>query len=70
MGRKMTSMRGQLGTRSSALSPTSSKLTTQYLVLDHMNNHYKKIVSAKSAIDNKPPKSLKTSQKVRDKKQA
>jgi len=30
-----------------ALAPTSSKITTQYLVLDHMNNHYRKIVGAK-----------------------
>ncbi|KAJ8308372.1 hypothetical protein KUTeg_013246 [Tegillarca granosa] len=43
----MNNMKGQLGTRSSALAPTSSKLTTQYLVLDHMNNHYRKIVGAK-----------------------
>ncbi|CAG2193445.1 SPATA7 [Mytilus edulis] len=62
----MQTMKGQLGLRSSALAPTSSKITTQYLVLDHMNNHYKKVVGAKSAIDNKPPKALKTSQKIRD----
>lgn len=30
-----------------ALAPTSAKLTTQYLVLDHMNNHYRKINKAK-----------------------
>ena len=30
-----------------ALSPTASKLTTQYLVLDHMNNHYSKITKAR-----------------------
>ncbi|XP_076096575.1 spermatogenesis-associated protein 7-like isoform X4 [Mytilus galloprovincialis] len=62
----MQTMKGQLGLRSSALAPTSSKITTQYLVLDHMNNHYRKVVGAKSAIDNKPPKALKTSQKIRD----
>ncbi|XP_060063044.1 spermatogenesis-associated protein 7-like [Ylistrum balloti] len=64
----MSSMKGQLGLRSSALAPTSAKLTTQYLVLDHMNNHYSKIVNAKSAIDNRPPKVLSTSQKARDRK--
>ena len=64
----MQNMKGQLGLRSSALAPTSSKITTQYLVLDHMNNHYRKIVGAKSAIDNKPPKTLKSSQKLRDRK--
>ena len=30
-----------------ALAPTSAKLTTQYLVLDHMTNHYSKITKAK-----------------------
>lgn len=64
----MQTMKGQLGLRSSALAPTSSKITTQYLVLDHMNNHYRKIVGAKSAIDNKPPKTINSSQKVRDRK--
>ncbi|OWF46449.1 uncharacterized protein LOC110455722 isoform X2 [Mizuhopecten yessoensis] len=64
----MTAMKGQLGLRSSALAPTSAKLTTQYLVLDHMNNHYSKIVNARSAIDNRPPKVLATSQKARDRK--
>ncbi|XP_052273057.1 spermatogenesis-associated protein 7 homolog isoform X2 [Dreissena polymorpha] len=63
-----TTMRGQLGVRSGPLAPTSAKLTTQYLVLDHMNNHYTKISRAKPAIDNRPPKSLSTSQKARDRK--
>lgn len=31
----------------SALAPTSSKLTTQYMVMDHMKNHYSKITNAK-----------------------
>lgn len=31
----------------SALAPTSAKLTTQYLVLDHMTNHYSKITKAR-----------------------
>lgn len=30
-----------------ALAPTSSKLTTQYMVMDHMKNHYSKITNAK-----------------------
>ncbi|XP_060569121.1 glutamic acid-rich protein-like isoform X2 [Ruditapes philippinarum] len=62
------SLRGQMGLRSGPLAPTSAKLTTQYLVLDHMTNHYSKITKAKSAIDNKPPKSMSTSQKARDRK--
>ncbi|KAK3092522.1 hypothetical protein FSP39_003957 [Pinctada imbricata] len=44
---KMQNMKGQLGLRSGPLAPTSSKLTTQYLVLDHMKNHYSKITKAK-----------------------
>ncbi|PVD25556.1 hypothetical protein C0Q70_13212 [Pomacea canaliculata] len=62
------SLKGQLGTKSSALSPTSSKYTTQLLVLDHMTNHYRKISTAKPAIDNAPPKSMFSSQKMRDRK--
>lgn len=63
-----STLRGQMGLRSGPLAPTSAKLTTQYLVLDHMNNHYSKITKAKSAIDNKPPRSMVTSQKARDRK--
>ncbi|WAR18228.1 SPAT7-like protein, partial [Mya arenaria] len=65
---KSTSVRGQLGVRSGPLAPTAAKLTTQYLVLDHMNNHYSKISKARPAIDNRPPKSMATSQKARDRK--
>ncbi|XP_064600676.1 uncharacterized protein LOC135466856 isoform X2 [Liolophura sinensis] len=66
-GNKMAaSLRGQLGVKSSPLCPTASKLTTQYLVLDHMNNHYKKLSNVKPSIDNTPPKSIAKSQKVRD----
>ncbi|KAL8612840.1 hypothetical protein ACOMHN_038095 [Nucella lapillus] len=60
------SLRGQLGVKSSPLSPTSSKLTTQMLVISHMDNHYRKISKAKSAIDNGTPKSMMSSQKLRD----
>lgn len=67
MANNAKNLRGQLGLRSSALAPTSSKLTTQYMVMDHMKNHYSKITNAKPAIDNKAPKSISTSQKVRDK---
>ncbi|ESO90179.1 hypothetical protein LOTGIDRAFT_233972 [Lottia gigantea] len=62
----VAALKGNLGLRSSPLSPTASKLSTQYLVLDHMSNHYKKISKAKSAIDSKPPKSMVNSQKARD----
>ncbi|XP_067681016.1 spermatogenesis-associated protein 7-like [Haliotis asinina] len=63
------SLRGSLGLKSGPLAPTSAKLTTQYLVLDHMNNHYRKINKAKPAIDNQPPKSIAQSQKVRERKE-
>ncbi|RUS76424.1 hypothetical protein EGW08_015815 [Elysia chlorotica] len=61
-------LKGNLGLKSSPLAPTACKLSTQYLVLDHMTNHYNKIAKAKSAIDSKPPKSLSTSQKLRDRR--
>ncbi|KAL8561118.1 hypothetical protein ACOMHN_033701 [Nucella lapillus] len=63
-----SSLRGQLGVKSSPLAPTSAKLTTQMLVISHMENHYKKINKAKSAIDNRPPKSMVSSQKMRDRR--
>ncbi|XP_041351377.1 uncharacterized protein LOC121370303 isoform X2 [Gigantopelta aegis] len=62
-------LKGSLGLKSSPLAPTSAKLTSQYLVLDHMNNHYNKIAKARPAIDNQPPKSMLCSQKVRERKQ-
>ncbi|CAL1530404.1 unnamed protein product [Lymnaea stagnalis] len=62
------SLKGNLGLKSSPLAPTACKLSTQYLVLDHMTNHYNKIAKAKSAIDSKPPRSLTTSQKMRDRR--
>ncbi|KAH9495520.1 hypothetical protein Btru_013490 [Bulinus truncatus] len=62
------SLRGNLGLKSSPLAPTACKLSTQYLVLDHMTNHYNKIAKARSVIDTKPPKSLSTSQKMRDRR--
>ncbi|KAK0047000.1 spermatogenesis-associated protein 7 isoform X3 [Biomphalaria pfeifferi] len=62
------SLRGNLGLKSSPLAPTACKLSTQYLVLDHMTNHYNKIAKARSVIDTKPPKSLTTSQKMRDRR--
>lgn len=61
-------LKGQLGVKSSPLCPTSSKYTTQLLVLDHMTNHYRKLSKVKSAIDNAAPKSMQTSQKMRDRR--
>ncbi|KAK7104459.1 hypothetical protein V1264_019174 [Littorina saxatilis] len=63
-----TNLRGQLGVKSGPLAPTSAKLTTQMLVVSHMENHYKKISKARPAIDNGPPKSMQSSQKLRDKR--
>ncbi|XP_076463488.1 spermatogenesis-associated protein 7-like [Babylonia areolata] len=62
------SLKGQLGVKSGPLAPTSAKLTTQMLVISHMDNHYKKINKAKPAIDNRPPKSMVSSQKMRDRR--
>uniref|UniRef100_A0A0B7A5H6 Uncharacterized protein n=1 Tax=Arion vulgaris TaxID=1028688 RepID=A0A0B7A5H6_9EUPU len=59
-------LRGNLGLKSSLLAPTSSKLSTQHLVIDHMINHYTKIDQSKPSVDTRAPKSLSTSQKMRD----
>ncbi|XP_064621434.1 spermatogenesis-associated protein 7 homolog isoform X2 [Lineus longissimus] len=59
-------LKGHLGVRSSPLSPTASKLTSQYIVMDHLNAHYRMINNAKPAIDNKAPKAWTSSTKTRD----
>ncbi|CAG5132545.1 unnamed protein product [Candidula unifasciata] len=61
-------LRGNLALKSGALAPTASKLSTQYMVVDHMTHHYTKIDKAGSLVDTQPPQSLLTSQKIRDRK--
>ncbi|XP_013387246.1 uncharacterized protein LOC106156514 [Lingula anatina] len=59
-------MKGNLILKSSPFAPTQNSLNSQYLVLDHMNAHYRKVNTAKSAIDMSVPKAWLVSQKVRD----
>ncbi|XP_077965805.1 spermatogenesis-associated protein 7 homolog isoform X3 [Styela clava] len=65
-GMMMGPMKGHLAPNSSPFKPTINKLSSQYMIQDHMSSHYIKLGTAKSAIDNKPPKSMTTSVKKRD----
>ncbi|XP_070590518.1 spermatogenesis-associated protein 7 homolog isoform X2 [Erythrolamprus reginae] len=63
----MGHFRGHMSIKSSPFSPSSScKLSSQYIVQDHMAVHYRKLLSAKAAVDSSAPKSLNTSIKYRD----
>ncbi|XP_074720722.1 spermatogenesis-associated protein 7 homolog [Strix uralensis] len=63
----MGPFRGHLSLKSSPFSPgTSCKLSNQYIIQDHMAAHYKKLMSAKAAVDSSAPKSLHTSVKYKD----
>ncbi|XP_071595733.1 spermatogenesis-associated protein 7 homolog [Heliangelus exortis] len=63
----MGPFRGHTSLKSSPFSPgPSCKLSDQYLIQDHMAAHYKKLTSAKSAVDSSAPKSLHTSIKYKD----
>ncbi|XP_062253965.1 spermatogenesis-associated protein 7 homolog isoform X1 [Platichthys flesus] len=57
--------RGQ-SVKSSPFCPRSSSKTTQSIVRDHMVSHYKKVYSAKAAVDVSVPKSLTFSVKYND----
>ncbi|XP_052827586.1 spermatogenesis-associated protein 7 homolog isoform X2 [Octopus bimaculoides] len=52
--------------QSSLLSPTSSKLTSQYIVKNNLAHHYRILQNVSSCIDNSTPQSLLKSQKIRD----
>lgn len=58
-------MRGQT-LKSSPFCPRSSSKLTQSIIKDHMVSHYKKIYSAKAAVDASVPKSLIHSVKYND----
>ncbi|KAG5857795.1 hypothetical protein ANANG_G00023170 [Anguilla anguilla] len=59
--------KGHLSFKSSPYCPgSSSKLTSQYIIEDHMVSHYKKVFSAKAAVDSTVPKSLLSSVKYTD----
>ncbi|KAJ7341081.1 hypothetical protein JRQ81_004789 [Phrynocephalus forsythii] len=63
----MGPFRGHMSIKSSLFSPGSScKLSSQYIIQDHMAMHYRKLLSAKAAVDSSAPKSLNTSIKYRD----
>lgn len=59
------SARGQT-LKSSPFCPRSSSKLTQSIIKDHMVSHYKKVYSAKAAIDASVPKSLLRSVKYND----
>ncbi|XP_033967593.1 spermatogenesis-associated protein 7 homolog isoform X2 [Pseudochaenichthys georgianus] len=59
------SVRGRTS-KSSPFCPRSSSMLTQSIVKDHMVSHYKKVYSAKAAIDASVPKSLIHSVKYND----
>ncbi|XP_006798516.1 spermatogenesis-associated protein 7 homolog isoform X3 [Neolamprologus brichardi] len=52
--------------KSSPFCPLSSSKLTQSIIKDHMVSHYKKVYSAKAAIDTSVPKSLLCSVKYND----
>ncbi|XP_068615650.1 spermatogenesis-associated protein 7 homolog [Brachionichthys hirsutus] len=52
----------------SSFSPSSSSKLAQSIIKDHMMSHYKKVYSAKAAIDASTPKSLTHSVKYNDQK--
>ncbi|XP_025065360.1 spermatogenesis-associated protein 7 homolog isoform X1 [Alligator sinensis] len=63
----MGPFRGHMCIKSSPFSPGSScNLSSQYIIQDHMATHYKKLLSAKAAVDSSVPKSLHTSIQYRD----
>ncbi|XP_075720712.1 spermatogenesis-associated protein 7 homolog isoform X2 [Rhinoderma darwinii] len=59
--------KGHMSIKSSPLFPGSScSLSTQFLIQDHMSTHYRKLNSAKAAVDTSAPRSLSSSVKYRD----
>ncbi|CAH1262266.1 SPATA7 [Branchiostoma lanceolatum] len=52
--------------KSRAFAPSTNKITEQYMIQDHLSVHYKKLSSARPAIDNRPPASMVKSVKYRD----
>nr|XP_033792571.1 spermatogenesis-associated protein 7-like isoform X2 [Geotrypetes seraphini] len=63
----MGPFKGHMSIKSSPLFHGSScKLSTQYIIQDHMATHYKNLLSAKAAVDSSPPKSFWSSIKYKD----
>ncbi|XP_069464668.1 spermatogenesis-associated protein 7-like [Ambystoma mexicanum] len=65
----MGPFRGHMSLKSSPFHPGSScKLSTQYIIQDHMATHYRRVLTAKAAVDSSAPNSLQTSIKYKDQK--
>ncbi|XP_055495719.1 spermatogenesis-associated protein 7-like isoform X2 [Leucoraja erinacea] len=63
----MHPFKGHMGTKSSIFClGSSSKLSTQFIIQDHMAVHYKNLLSTKAAVDTSMPKTMSTSIKYRD----
>ncbi|KXJ14452.1 Spermatogenesis-associated protein 7-like [Exaiptasia diaphana] len=60
--------RGHLALKSSVLAPTSTSYFGQHMVLNHLNSHYRRISSAKAAVDTSAPRSMKKHIRVQDQK--
>ncbi|KAK2561902.1 Spermatogenesis-associated protein 7 [Acropora cervicornis] len=60
--------RGHFTLKSSVLAPTAMSYMGQDFISNHMKSHYRRILSAKAAVDTSPPKSMKMHTKVRDQK--
>ncbi|XP_019627568.1 PREDICTED: spermatogenesis-associated protein 7-like isoform X2 [Branchiostoma belcheri] len=58
--------KGHLVLKSSPFAPSTNKITEQYMIQDHLSVHYKKLSTAKPAIDNRVPASMVKSVKYRD----
>ncbi|XP_033642298.1 spermatogenesis-associated protein 7-like [Asterias rubens] len=59
-------IKGHVSLKSSPFASTCTRLSSQHLVQDQMNVHYKNLNKAKSRIDSGQPRSMTTSVKKRD----
>ncbi|XP_078503247.1 spermatogenesis-associated protein 7-like [Lissotriton helveticus] len=65
----MGPFKGHMSIKSSPLYLGSScKLSTQYLIQDHMAAHYRNLLTTKAAVDSSAPRTLRTSVKYKDQK--
>ncbi|XP_078261031.1 spermatogenesis-associated protein 7 homolog [Rhinoraja longicauda] len=63
----MRPFKGHMCTKSSIFClGSSSKLSTQFIIQDHMAVHYKNLLSTKAAVDTSMPKTMSTSIKYSD----
>lgn len=60
--------RGHFTLKSSVFAPTAMSYMGQDFIANHMKSHYRRITSAKAAVDTSPPKSMRAHIKVRDQK--